>query len=99
MSASRNPVASLSLDADQRAETRHASGEACVFGRGYDHADVLVGAGRLLGDPSRRGTLDQDSLRGEVVDDLTAAPLLERSMAGKGARRPPPRRPLARRDS
>ena len=83
---------SLTLDADQRSDARYASSETGMLGRGYDDTDVLIGAGRFFGDAPRRGALDQDSLRGEVVDDLAAAPLPERSMAGKGAARAMARR-------
>ena len=69
------------LDANQRSQPRHASGEACMLGRGYDRTDVLVGAGRLLGDAARRWASDDDALRGKIIDDLAAAPLLERGVA------------------
>ena len=81
LGAPHGRVPPLSLDADQRSQARDPSGEPGMLGGGHDRADVLVGAGRLLGDAAGRRAADQNALRRKIVDDLAAAPLLERGMA------------------
>ena len=81
-----------SLDAYQRPQTRHAPREAGLFRRQNDCAHVLVGAGRLLRDPTGRRAPDHDALSSEVIHDLASAPPLESGMAGEGAPRAMARR-------
>ena len=69
-------AAASALDANDRLDQGDAPGKAGLFGRLDHRAQVLVSAGRLLGDAARRGAADQDSLQLELVDDLAAAPAL-----------------------
>ena len=77
--------AGLSLDADQGPQTRNSSGELGVLGCSNDRIGVFIGTGRLLGDTARGRRADQNSLQGEIIDDLAPAPLPERGMAGHRA--------------
>jgi len=74
-------VPPLSLDTDQRSKPRDPSGQTGMLGGRHHCTNVLIGAGRLLGDAARGGTADEDSLRREVVDDLAPAPALEGAVA------------------
>src|SRR5438046_6723571 len=75
------------LDADERPQLRHAARQARLLRRRHYGADVLVGAGRFLRDAARGGATDHDPLRGQIVDDFAAAPLLERGVARERAAR------------
>ena len=56
-----------------------------MLGSQHNRANILVGAGRFLGDAAGRGTADENALRGQIVLDLAPAPLLERGVARHGA--------------
>ena len=74
-------VPPLSLDTDQRAKPRDPSGQTGMLGGGHHCTNVLIRAGRLLGDAAGRGAADQNPFRCEVVDDLAPAPALEGGVA------------------
>ena len=80
-----NALSTLTFDAYQRAQARNLARESGTLRDSHDRAHILVGARRLFSDTARRGTADQDSLRSELIDDLAAAPLPERRMAGHRA--------------
>jgi hypothetical protein len=54
-----------------------------MFGRGDDRAHILICSGRFFRDTSARRAPDKDSLCCEIIDDLPAAPLLKRGVAGE----------------
>src|SRR6516165_2808350 len=82
LGASHGLVPPLSLDADQRSKPRDPSGQTGMLGGGGHHGtDILIRAGRLLGDAAARGAADQNPFRCEVVDDLAPAPALEGGVA------------------
>src|SRR5512139_2091145 len=66
------------LDADQWAQSRDAARKSRMLGGSNNRSDVLVGAGRLLGDATRRRASDENALRPQIVLDLASTPLLER---------------------
>src|SRR6516165_3929920 len=74
-------VPPLSLDTDQRSKPRDPSGQTGVLGGGHNGTDILIRAGRLLGDAAGRGAADQNPFRRKVVDDLAPAPALEGGVA------------------
>ena len=77
----RHRLMPLSLDADQRSKPRDPSSQTGMLRGGHYGTDVLVRAGRLLGDAAGRGAADQNPFRREVVDDLAPAPALEGGVA------------------
>jgi hypothetical protein len=66
--AVRRGTRRLSLDADQGDQPGHFAREAGGVGRIDNGTHVLVGARRLFRDTTRRGTLDDDPARGQLVD-------------------------------
>jgi hypothetical protein len=54
-----------------------------MLGRSDHGADVLVGAGCFLGDSAQRRRSDENAGCREIIDDLAAAPSLERCVAGE----------------
>src|SRR6516162_5469194 len=77
----RHRLMPLSLDTDQRSKPRDPSSQTGMLRGGHYGTDVLVRAGRLLGDAAGRGAADQNPFRREVVDDLAPAPALEGGVA------------------
>ena len=68
------------LDTDRRLKCSNLAREAREM-RPLDHGRaVLVGLGRLFGDAAHRRALDDDAPLAEFVNDLAAAPLLQRLM-------------------
>ena len=73
----------LPLDANQRTQASDPAGKSGTFRRHDNRADVLVRAWRFLGDTSRRWAVDQDSLRGQFINDLAPTPPPQRRVTGE----------------
>src|SRR6516225_273586 len=87
------PLPTLALDADHGLERGNLARKAREMRR-LDHSPaVLVGPGRFFGDAAHRRALDDNAARTQLVDHLSAMPLLQRlmpaqtppgAMAGRG---------------
>src|SRR5258708_34691724 len=65
----------LTLHADHRLQSGDLAREIGAIGRIDDLGDILVRAGRFLGNTALRWATDQDAASGERIDDLAAAPV------------------------
>ena len=50
-----------------------------------DRGNILVGAGRFLGDAAHRGALDDDAALAELVDERPSVPLLQGLMPAQSS--------------
>lgn len=63
-----------SLDADQWLGARDLARQACRIGRIYNRGNILVSIRRFLCHSAHRRASNQDTPRGEVVDELPSIP-------------------------
>src|SRR5512136_1588734 len=73
------------FNADQRTQARNTPRKAGMLGCGHYRPHVLVSTGRFLRDTARRRAADDNTLRGQLVDEGAPAPSLERGVPGQCA--------------